>query len=204
MSETTEDRNLCEPLHSPKWFAVYTATHHEKCVFGRLTECGVESFLPSYKVRRHWKKRPSVNLDLPLFPNYVFVRIVREQRSTVFDTPGVYSIVGSSQHSWELPEQEIAALRSGVQGRKVEPYPYLCIGERARVVSGALAGLEGIILRRSNDLRIVLSLDQIMKSVAIEVDASELEPASTLRSGIVGSTFPGQHRCVPTVPSLMN
>ena len=165
-------------LTRPRWFAAYTASHHEKHVFDLLTDRHVESFLPLYKIRSHWKKRVPVTLDMPLFPNYIFVRIASEQRIAVLGTPGVLSIVGDGKEPWELPAQEIEALRSGTQNRTIEPHPYLIVGERARVRSGALAGLEGVILRKKNNLRIVLTLDQIMRSVAVEVGADELEPLS--------------------------
>jgi transcription antitermination factor NusG len=176
--DTARTESVAE-ASTAKWFAAYTASHHEKHVFDQLTTRNVESFLPLYKARRQWKKRTPVTLDLPLFPNYVFVRIQREARASVLGTPGVFSIVGSTKNAWELPEREIEAMRNGLQDRKVEPHPYLNVGERARVTSGMLAGLEGIIIRKKNNLQIVLSLDQIMQSVAIEVDASELEPIST-------------------------
>lgn len=162
----------------PKWFAAYTASHHEKHVFDLLTDRHVESFLPLYKTRRQWKKRATVTLEVPLFPNYIFIRIAGEQRSAVLGTPGVFSIVGDGKHAWELPEWEIEALRIGVQNRVIEPHPYLVVGERAKVRAGALAGLEGVILRKKSNLRIVLTLDQIMRSVAVEVGADELEPIS--------------------------
>ena len=163
------------PKMKPKWVAVYTATHHESRVHSLLAERGVESFLPVYTARRQWKKRPPVAVQFPLFPNYVFVRIA-ERRSVILGTPGVFSIVGSGKNAWELPDKEIETLRIGIRERKVEPHPYLNLGERARVVSGVLAGLEGIVVRKKNNLQMVLSLDQIMRSVAIAVDARELEP----------------------------
>lgn len=163
---------------TPRWFAAYTASHHEKHVLDLLTDRRVESFLPLYKTRRQWKKRAPVNLEVPLFPNYIFVRIASEQRAAVLGTPGVYSIVGDGKDAWELPEREIEALRSGIRNRTIEPHPYLVVGERARVRSGVLAGLEGVIQRKNNHLRIVLTLDRIMRSVAVEVGADELEPLS--------------------------
>lgn len=158
------------------WFAAYTASHHEKQVLNQFAYRNVEAYLPLYKASRKWQKRPSITLDLPLFPNYVFVRISRKQRVDVLGTPGVFSIVGSASNAWELPEREIEALRNGLHERKVEPHPYLVVGERARVKTGVLAGLEGVMVRKKNSLKIVLTLDQIMQSVAIEVDATELEP----------------------------
>ena len=162
--------------HAAKWFAVYTGTHQEKHVSMQFSQRKVESFLPTYKKRCQWKKRAVTIVELPLFANYVFARVTRSQRVTVLSTPGVISIVGSGQKAWELPDDEIEALRLGVQHRRVEPHDYLVIGERARVKSGMLEGLEGIIIRKKNDLQMVLTLDQIMRSVAIEVSADELEP----------------------------
>ncbi len=167
-----------DPAPAAKWFAAYTATHHEKHVHQQLTDRHVESFLPLYSTRRQWKKRNPENVELPLFPNYIFVRIARRERAAVLGTPGVFSIVGSQQMAWELPEREIEALRSGLHERKIEPHRYFVIGERARVKSGVLAGLEGVVVRKKNNLQIVLTLEQIMKSVAIEVDARELESVS--------------------------
>jgi transcription antitermination factor NusG len=160
-----------------KWFAAYTATHHEKHVHQQLADRRVESFLPVYRTCREWKKRVPEDVELPLFPNYVFVRISRAQRGVVLGTPGIYSLVGSSHNAWELPKREIEALREGIKERKIEPHQYLVVGEKVRVKSGLLAGLEGVVVRRKNNLQMILSLDQIMQSVAIEVDASELESA---------------------------
>lgn len=171
----THDQMSCRVS---KWHALYTATHHEKYVKEHLTSRGIECFCPLYRAPRQWKKSKRVVLELPLFPNYVFIRISREQRGTVLGAPGVFSIVGSSQEAWELPDREIEALRSGIHQRNVQPHSYLTVGERARVISGSLAGLEGVIVRDKQNFRIVLTLDQIMRSVCIEVDASELEPIS--------------------------
>lgn len=171
-NETVSDNSLPEL----KWFAAYTATHHEKRVHEQLSDRKVESFLPLYRTRRIWKKRIPEIVDLPLFPNYVFVRIARGERTTVLGTPGVFSIVGSGASSWELPDQEIEVLRNAVAMHRARPHEVLVVGERARVNSGIFEGLEGVIVRKKNDLHIVLTLDRIMRSVAIEVSADELEP----------------------------
>jgi len=96
----------------------------------------------------------------------------------VLGTPGVLSIVGSSREPWALPNGEIDALRFGLLERKIEPHPYLTVGERVRIVAGAMAGIEGILVRKKNDLRVVLALDMIMRSVAVEVDAGDVEPST--------------------------
>ena len=174
----------------PRWFAVYTTPRHEKHVSQILAERQIETFLPLYRANRQWKKSRPVILELPLFPAYVFVRIVRHARGLVLGTPGVMSIVGSSREPWPLPDLEIEALRSGLSMRRIEPHPYLIVGERVRIKTGVMTGVEGVLVRKKNDLRVVISLDAIMQSVAVEVDADDIEPAST---SVEHQTF---HWCV--------
>jgi transcription antitermination factor NusG len=159
---------------------VYTTPRHEKHVSELLAERQIETFLPLYKTTRQWQKSRPVVLDLPLFPTYVFVRIARQSRVAILGTPGVLSIVGSSKEAWPLPDFEIDALRSGLRERKIEPHPYLVVGERVRIMTGVMAGVEGVLVRKKNDLRVVLSLDTIMRSVAVEVNADDIEPASSV------------------------
>jgi transcription antitermination factor NusG len=163
---------------SPQWFAAYTTPRHEKHVSELLAERQIETFLPLYRRARQWKKCSPVVLELPLFPTYVFVRIERHERGAVLSMPGVLSIVGSSKEPWALPDVEIEALRRGMHTQKVEPHPYLKVGEKVRVKAGVMTGVEGILVRKKNEFRVVLSLDAIMQSVAVEVDADDLEPAA--------------------------
>lgn len=159
----------------PHWFAAFTTPRHEKHVAELLTEREIESFLPLYKACRQWKKSAPVELQLPLFPNYVFVRIGKQSRGTVLSLPGVVSIVGSSRGPWPLLESEIEILRSGIRVGRIEPHPYLTVGTRVRVKAGVMAGVEGILTRVKNGLRVVMSLDAIMKSIAVEVDMCDIE-----------------------------
>jgi transcription antitermination factor NusG len=114
-------------------------------------------------------------LELPLFPCYLFVRISRSARGTVLGLPGILSIVGSPKEPWPLPQPEIEALRLSAARGKAEPHPYVKVGERVRVKTGSMAGVEGIVVRKKNEFRFVLTLEAIMRSVAVEVDASNLE-----------------------------
>jgi transcription antitermination factor NusG len=163
---------------APNWFAAYTHSHHEKRVAQHFGERQIESFLPLYSVTRRWRNGCKMILDLPLFPNYVFVRIVRRNRVSVLEVPGVLSLVGFGRELTPLPDFEIEALRSGLEQGKVGPHPYLVIGERVRIKAGAMAGMEGVLVRKKNDLRVVLTLDTIMQSVAVEVDAGDVEPVT--------------------------
>jgi transcription antitermination factor NusG len=166
-----------------QWFAAYTTPRHEKHVSEVLGERNIETFLPLYRTVRQWKKSSPVMLELPLFPCYVFVRITRSSRGAVLALPGVVSIVGSPKEPWPLPQLEVEALRLGAQLGKAQPHPYLKVGERVRIKAGLMAGVEGILVRKKNECRFVLTLEAIMRSVAVEVDASELELVEQPHSG---------------------
>jgi transcription antitermination factor NusG len=177
-----------------KWFAVYTTPRHEKRVSQYLSQRGITHYLPLYHVRRKWRDGSTVTLDLPLFPGYIFVRIERRERVRVLEVPGVLAIVGGTgRQPASLPEAEIDALRLGLHLRRAEPHPLLTIGQRARIRSGALAGMEGVVVRKKNSLRVVLTVDLIMQSVAVEVDGSELET--------LDSTAPSPERTHPAEPT---
>ena len=158
------------------WYAAYTTPRHEKHVAELLAERDIETFLPLYRTVRQWKKSCPILLELPLFPCYLFVRVRRSARGSVLSMPGVVSIVGSPKEPWPLPHFEIEALRLGAQMGKIEPHPYLKVGERVRITTGSMAGVQGILVRKKNQFRFVLTLDAIMRSVAVEVDANDLEP----------------------------
>ena len=161
---------------SKTWFAVYTSSRHEKRVHEYLNSRQLESFLPVYRATHRWKNGCLARIDLPLFPNYLFVQIRSQERVRVLEVPGVISLVGQGREPTPLPELEIECLRSNLPLRKFEPHPYLTIGEKVRVKGGPLAGLEGILSRRTNGCRLVITLDLIKQSVAVEVDANDLEP----------------------------
>jgi transcription antitermination factor NusG len=166
-------------VESPKWFAVYTTPRHEKAVARHFEFRRIESFLPLYMEMHRWKNGCRVNVEQPLFPGYIFARIGRRDSTQVLSVPGVLLIVGSGREPLALPDFEIEALRSGLHLRKFEPHPYLVVGEKARIKSGSLAGMVGVLARKKNSLRVVLTLELIMRSVAVEVDADELERVST-------------------------
>jgi transcription antitermination factor NusG len=164
------------------WFAVYTTARHEKRVDQHLCVRGIEHYLPLYQVQRKWSDGSRVTLNLPLFPGYIFVHIKRAERVSVLEVPGVLAIVGGTGGApAPLPVADIEALRSGLHLRRAEPHPLLQIGQRARIRSGALAGMEGVVVRKKNSFRVVLTMDAIMQSIAVEVDANEVEPIDSPR-----------------------
>jgi len=165
---------------APHWFAVYTTSRHEKRVDQHLSVREIEHYLPLYQTQRKWSDGSRVTLNLPLFPGYIFVRIKRAQRVRVLEVPGVLAIVGGTGRApAPLPEADIEALRFGLHLRRAVPHPLLKVGQRARIRSGALAGMEGIVVRKKNRFRVVLTMDAIMQSIAVEVDENELEPMNS-------------------------
>lgn len=182
---------IAVPEFRQRWYAAYANSHHEKCVARQLAERNIESFLPLYSARHRWRNGCTLNLELPLFPNYVFVRIDPRLRVRVLEVPGVLSLVGSGRAPIPLPDLEIEALRSGLGQRKIEPYPYLVVGERVRIRAGPMTGMEGVLLRRKNYWRVVLALDAILQSAAVEVDADDLEPAANRAGRIAPPETPG-------------
>lgn len=161
----------------PLWYVVYTNANHEKRVTHQLESRSVEHFLPLYESGRRWKDR-RVRLHMPLFPGYVFVKLALRDQLQILQIPGVVRLVSFNGHPTSLPQEDIEAIRNCLdRGHQVEPHPYLRAGRRVRVMSGPLRGLEGIILRRKNKTRFVLSFELILRSVAVEIDERELTRA---------------------------
>ncbi len=140
----------------PRWYAAYTCAQHEKRVAEQFTQRALENFLPQYASVRRWKDR-RVRLELPLFPGYVFVRLALRERLRVLETPSVVRLACAAAQI------------------NAEPHAYLTAGRRVRIKCGPLAELEGVLVRRKNGLRVVVSLDLIARSAAVEVDAADIE-----------------------------
>lgn len=162
----------------PKWYAVFTLPQNEKSAARQLAMREVETFLPTYETVRVWKNRQRVHTVLPLFPTYLFVRIDCRQRSRVLESPGVIQIVGSSRTHAPVPDTEIEWLRAGMREKALEPFDDLVVGKRARIKAGSMEGVEGVLVRKGNGLKFVLSLNLINQHAAIEVCAEDLEPIS--------------------------
>jgi transcription antitermination factor NusG len=174
-SHTASMPELREAL---KWYALYTCARHEKAVAQQIEQRSIACFLPLYHSVRRWKDRRK-ELELALFPGYVFVRLAAQDRLRVLQLPSAVRLVSFKGQPAVLPDAEIEGLRQRLsRGVFAEPHPYLCVGRRVRVRSGPMLGLEGIIVRRKDRCRLVFSLDLIMRSVAVEVDESEVEPVT--------------------------
>jgi len=176
MTNVTCAQMLHQEQDPRKWFAVITTPRHEKAAFRNLDFGGIETFLPTYESSRVWKNRQKVTVELPLFPSYLFVRIDRAERSRVLGTPGVRQLVGNSREALSLADREIEFLRSSILEKKAEPYADLIEGQRVRIKCGPMQGVEGWLVRKSSGWRFVLTVQLIRHQVAVEVDASMLEP----------------------------
>src|SRR5579875_450929 len=165
----------CGATSGGTWYAAHTRHQHEKTVAQMLANKGFEVFLPLYTEVRQWRDRQK-RLELPLFSCYVFLRGNVDRRLAILTTPGVHGLVTSAGKLAAIPEEEIEAVRSVINNRiKVEPHPFLKCGDLVRVKSGALRGLEGFLVRKKGETRLVISVNLLERSVAAEVDASMVE-----------------------------
>jgi transcription antitermination factor NusG len=192
---TTQDSdfNMCDETG---WWALYTRHQHEKAVADMLSAKGLEVFLPLYESTRLWKDRKKT-LPMPLFPCYVFVKGGPNHRLQVVTTPGVHMILSNGENVAIIPEADIQAIRATVEGPfHVEPHPFLKCNERVRVKRGPLVGVEGILVRKKNLYRLVLSVEMVAQSVSVEIDAADVEPADDLYSPVIsgGSDVAGYCR----------
>jgi transcription antitermination factor NusG len=158
-----------------RWFAVFTRSHHEKRVAQYYAERNIEHLLPVSRVERQWSHYRKVTIEMPLFPNYLFVHICRRERTRTIEVPGALSLVGQNSVPAPLPDAEIESLRESLKLQNCEPHPYLVVGSRVVIKNGALMGRAGVVLRNKNRCRVVLTIACIMRSFVVEVDAADLE-----------------------------
>lgn len=158
-----------------QWYAIFTVHQHEQTVAKDLGVREIESFLPTYEETRIWKNRQKKTLTLPLFPSYIFARLRRGDYGRVLGSPSVLRIVGNSSGPIALCDEELDFLRSDRVRSRIRPYKDLVIGQKVRIASGTLDGVEGVLVRQKNGLKFVVSVALINQHAAIEVSASDLE-----------------------------
>lgn len=170
--------DYCEP----RWYAAQTRSRHEKSAFEQLTKRGIRSFLPLYEKTSRWKDR-RVRLQIPLFAGYVFVKMAWRDRLEALRVPGLVRFVSFDGSPAAISDIEIESIQRCSQiGLRVDPTSFPTIGQQVRIHSGPLEGCEGILLRRKGQLRLVLSVHLIQRSVAIDVEASDVVPATSIRT----------------------
>lgn len=152
------------------WFAVLVRTGREKTANLLLENSGYECFLPVSKSTRRWSDRTKV-IEVPLFPGYLFCRMNPHNRLTVLMTPGVMQIVGVGKTPIPVEEEEVAAIqRVQKSGLSAMPWPYMQIGNVAQILDGPLRGLTGIVVKIKSGMKLVLSVNLLQRSVAVEVE----------------------------------
>lgn len=177
LSVVSEPATLALPDDSRRWYALRIQSKLEGLASATLRGKGYEEFLPLYRSRRRWSDRVK-QLDLPLFPGYLFCRFaVHDRLLPILTTPGVISIVGAGKTPIAVSEEEIASvqaiLRSGLPAR---PWPCLTVGSRVFIERGPLAGVEGVALNVDKTFRLVVSVPLLQRSVAVEIERDWVRP----------------------------
>jgi len=152
------------------WYALQCWVRKESLIVTQLETQGFECFLPKYKSVREWSDRKK-EVEQPLFPGYVFCRFEYSQRRPIVVTPGVLQVVGCGRTPMPVEQREIEAIQFAIASEvPTQPWPYLALGERVRIHTGRLSGLEGILVNFKGNHRVVLSVSLLQRSVALEVD----------------------------------
>ncbi len=164
--------------NSYPWYAVRVRPRWERTVSAALSGKGYEEYLPVYRERRRWSDRQK-DLDLPLFPGYLFCRFDVQARLPILMTPGVISIVGTGKVPAAISESEVGAIQTMVSsGLLLEPWPHLPVGTSVVIERGPLKGLEGVTMDIRKKFRFVVSVSMLQRSVAVEIDSDWIRPTS--------------------------
>jgi transcription antitermination factor NusG len=162
-------------LERPKWYVLFVRSNQEKRVADRLSGRAIEHFLPCYASMRRWKDR-RVKLEMPLFPGYVFVHLPFLERMKVLTLPNVVSFIGTRNAPAVVSEDEISSIRKGIEHGSAAPHDCLEAGQRVMITAGAMAGMEGILLRRQNKARLIVAVESISRAFSVEIDADCVKP----------------------------
>lgn len=158
--------------HQLPWYVLQCWVRKESMIANQLEGQGFECFLPKYKCIREWSDRKK-EVEQPLFPGYIFCRFDYTRRRAAVVTPGVLQVVGCGRTPIPVEDREIEAIQLAIaSGIPSQPWPYLEVGERVRIHTGKLSGLEGILVNFKGNHRVVLSVSLLQRSVALEVDLS--------------------------------
>ena len=189
---TKIEMELQPATDSRNWYALFTRHQHEKSVALALSNKSHEVYLPLYRSVRQWQDRAK-QIWLPLFPCYVFIRDGMDRQLQIVTTPGVLYIVGWGGRPTVVPHAQIDAIGRIIEScLRVETHPYLQCGDRVRVKTGPLMGLEGILTRKKGVAQLIVSMEMLGRSVAVEIDVLNVErigpfPALKLSSRISAS-----------------
>lgn len=164
-----------------RWFALQVRTRWESSTAVLLSGKGYQTFLPTFKARKRWNGKLR-EVSTPLFPGYVFCQFDAQKRLPILITPGVLSVVGRGRVPLPVDDTEMTAIQTiASSGFRAEPWPYLEVGQKIRIESDSLMGLEGILINFKGNHRIVVSVTLLRRSVALEIDRSCVRPVGTVR-----------------------
>jgi transcription antitermination factor NusG len=167
-----------------QWYAIRVRTRFERTVAEALSGKGYEAWLPVRVNKRRWKDRVA-SVEAPLFQGYVLGRLDAHKRLPVLTIPGVRQIVGFDGQPAPIPDREIRALQAAIaSGREFGVWPYLREGHRVRVIEGPLRGVEGILVQVRETSQIVLSINLLQRSVAVQFERDSVEPIPESSAGL--------------------
>jgi transcription antitermination factor NusG len=170
ISSASSDFLSAVPVQFP-WYAVRTRSNFERTASAVLAAKGYKQYLPLYRLKKRWSDRV-VTTELPLFPGYVFCRFDAKKRTPILSTPGVFAIVGFGAEAAPIPDHEVEAIERVLDsGLAAGPCPFLREGQRIRIKQGPLENVEGILLKKKSEWRMVVSVPMLQRSVSVEIDA---------------------------------
>lgn len=173
----TGPANSPEGLSHP-WYGIRTRSNHEYTAALALKGKGYEPYVPIYNIRKRTLNDVVVQRERPLFPGYVFCRFDAKKRLPILMTAGVVGVVGFGREPAPIPDDEIEAVKTVLRsGLVAEPCAYLHEGQRVRVTYGSLEGVEGILLKKKNQCRMVISVNMLQRSIAVEIEGERLVAA---------------------------
>jgi transcription antitermination factor NusG len=162
--------------HNLSWYAIQIQSRLASVASTTLRGKGYEEFLPLYRSKRRWSDRIK-ELELPLFPGYLFCRFDVHDRLPILTTPGVLSIIGAGKTAIAVDDEEIEAVRAILRsGLAAQPWPFLCVGSKVYIEGGPLVGVEGIITNTDKVCRLIISVSLLQRSVAVEIDREWARP----------------------------
>lgn len=175
----TSDPAINKPAQ--QWFALAVKPRHDKAVARSLEAKGFETFVPLYR-RRHQYAARYKDSELPLFPGYVFCRFDALFRLPILTTPGITQILGNGSYPLPVSETEISSLQTAIRAElPLQPFPFVEVGQKVRIEEGALAGVEGVVIKLKQSLRLVLSITLLQRSVLLEVDREQISAQRVLQ-----------------------
>jgi transcription antitermination factor NusG len=161
-----------------RWYALHTRARHEKAVERRLSDQGMETFVPTTMQVHRWSDRKK-KVEVPVFSCYVFVRcaLSAEDRMRVYRVESVHGFVGVRGTSLPIPDDQIETIQKVLtQSAPWRSYPFLKVGQRVRIRGGAMDGVEGVFVSENGDHSLIISVDAIQRSMAVRIDGYDVEP----------------------------